>query len=474
MKPGPGHHPVGRALSVHAAAEDRPEEVGLIAQDGRSWTWSELSTEVSAIDLEFDPDSWILDATSTPTTVLRILASIDRALPVALVDPRLSRSERSARIDLLNANSGFSASGTESGAPMDDDRRPLAVLFTSGSTGTPRAVELSRGAFIASAQASEQRLGWRKDDRWLCVLPLAHIGGLSILTRCLIARRTIVLLERFDAELASRVMDRERVTIASLVPTMLSRLLARDSAWQAPPSLRAVLLGGAAATDEVWSGARSRGLPLLETWGMTEACSQVATAIPGKAPRAPVPLPGWNVRSRNGRLEVKGPALFSRYIGADRGPSPIDADRWFTTGDLGTVNPDGSISIVGRADEMIVTGGENVSPAEVEAVLESLPGIRRAVVVGLPDPEWGETVAAALERAEDRSRTQSPGPTASTLDQIENDVHLAVTERLATFMRPRDIVWMKQFPHTVAGRIDRAEVRRRILHAQVVESSRQP
>ena len=490
MTPDPGRQLVDRALSVHAAAEDRPTQVALIAQDGRRWTWSELSAEVSAVEPEIVPGSGILTATSSPTTVMRILASIERGLPVAPVDPRLSGPERQARIDLLETDRGDGVAGMEVETRSRDDRRPLAVLFTSGSSGTPRAVELSRGAFVASARASEQRLGWREDDRWLCVLPLAHVGGLSILTRCLVSRRTIVLLERFDADLVSRVIERERVTIVSVVPTMLSRLLAGEPTWRAPSSLRAVLLGGAAAPDDLWADALSSGVPLLETWGMTETCSQVATAIPGESPRAPVPLLGWSVRSRDGRLEVKGAALLTRYIGRDedgnRGvgggggggdrpePSPLSADGWFSTGDLGTVNPDGSVSIEGRADAMIVTGGENVSPAEVERVLESVPGVRRAVVVGLPDPEWGETVAAAVEREADRLRPEDPGAESEADEQTERELQASVIQRLTPFRRPRTIIWMERLPETSTGKIDRAEVRRRILNEGTGESSLEP
>ena len=480
MTPDPGRQLVDRALSVHAAAEDRPTQVALIAQDGRRWSWSELSTEVSAVEPEIAPGSGILTGTATPTTVVRILASIERGLPVAPVDPRLSGPERQARIDLLETVRGVGAVELEVRKPSSNDRRPLAVLFTSGSSGTPRAVELSRGAFVASARASEQRLGWREDDRWLCVLPLAHVGGLSILTRCLVARRTIVLLERFDAEFVSQVIERERVTIASFVPTMLSRLLAREPAWRAPSFLRAVLLGGAAAADDLWADALSRGIPLLETWGMTETCSQVATAIPGESPRSPVPLPGWSVRSRDGRLEVKGAALLTRCIGGGGGggdrpePSPFSADGWFSTGDLGTVNSDGSVSIGGRADAMIVTGGENVSPAEVERVLESVPGVRRAVVVGLPDPTWGETVAAAVERDADQFRPEDPGADSKADERTERELQAAVIQRLATFRRPRTIIWMERLPETSTGKIDRVEVRRRMLDEGTAGSPMEP
>jgi len=253
------------------------------------------------------------------------------------------------------------------------------------------------------------------------------------------------------------------VTLASFVPTMLSRLLARDSAWRAPSAVRAVLLGGAPAPDALWSEALGRGLPVLETWGMTETCSQVATAIPGASPRSPVPLPGWNVRRRGGRLEVKGPALLTRYIEQGPGSSPLSADGWFSTGDLGIVNPDGSISISGRADEMIVTGGENVSPFEIERVLESVPGVRRAAVVGLPDAEWGEIVAAALEPDADSCPDHGKSPAPTPEDQVSAALQNIMNTQLAVFQRPRRIVWTQRLPATAAGKLDRAEVRRSIL-----------
>jgi O-succinylbenzoic acid--CoA ligase len=469
MTPDPQRQPVDRALSVHAAAEECPDRTALIDQDGQSWSWADLSAEVTSVESELDSGTVFLTTSSTPATLIRMLAAIDRGLPVAPIDPRLSGAERQARIDLLDADLGAGAAGTGGEVPSPRDRRPLAVIFTSGSTGAPRAVELSREAFVASARASEQRLGWRDDDRWLCVLPLAHVGGLSILIRCLVARRTIVLLERFDAEVVRDVIEREAVTLASFVPTMLSRLLARSPAWRAPPSLRAVLLGGAPAPEALWSEALSRGVPVLETWGMTETCSQVATAIPGESPRSPVPLPGWKVRLRGGRLEVKGPSLLTRYIEHGPGSSPFSVDGWLSTGDLGTVHPDGSVSISGRADEMIVTGGENVSPFEVEQILESVPGVRRAVVVGIPDAQWGEIVAAAIEPDEGRCRDLHTDPVPTPDDRIVHNLQDTILLRLATFQRPRRIVWLQRLPSTAAGKIDRAEVRRRVLPEAATE-----
>ncbi len=462
-----------RILSVCAAAEERPEHPALIWQDGRCWTWSGIAAEVAGVDPENPAGPALIEATSTPDTVFRILAAIDRSIPISLVDPRISGPELRARLDLLDRDR-VEAAGRVVDVSLPENRRPLAVLFTSGSTGVPRAVELSRTAFAESAGASEDRLGWKEDDRWLCVLPLAHVGGLSILTRCLAARRPIVLAERFDAELVRTLIERERVTIASFVPTMVSRLLALKPEWQAPKALRAVLLGGGAAPDDLWTRALARGIPLLETWGMTETCSQVATAIPGREPRAPVPLRGWNVRSRNGHLEVKGPGLLTRYLEPGSGSSPFLADGWFSTGDLGTINPDGSVSIAGRADEMILTGGENVSPFEVERALESVQGVRRATVVGIPDPEWGEIVAAALELDDDRSTVEGAEPESVDSTVVMQDIEQIVKERLPTFMRPRTIVRVQRLPETTTGKIDRTEVRRRILDERLTPGHPRP
>jgi O-succinylbenzoic acid--CoA ligase len=381
-----------------------------------------------------------VDATPSPETVFRILAAIENRVPFAPLDPKSPPAEIQARRTLL-------ARGSDA----------MAILFTSGSTGRPRGVELSRAAFLASAKASAGRLGWRDGDRWLCVLPLAHVGGISILTRCLAARRTIVLADRFDAAAVADLIAREEVTLASLVPTMLSWLLEledRDTRSSRFASLRAVLVGGAAAPDALWGEAIGRGMPVLETWGMTETCSQVATALPGGDPRAPVPLDGWEVRSREGRLEVRGGALFSCYLEADGSRRPVDDEGWFRTGDTGRINADGSVTVLGRADEVILSGGENVEPAEVERFLESLPGIGRAVVAGIPDPEWGETVAAALESLPGGGR-----------DSFASHADLEKTIRagLAPWQRPRTIVWMERFPETASGKVDRAEVRARLL-----------
>lgn len=452
-------------LSLRAAAEENPDTPALITPGGGPITFAALAETAAAetgriprlVELARTGGRVGLVATSTPETVARFFALVDAGVSAVLLHPRGTPAERRAQAAAVGCALVLEPDG-EVARPAGVDRaasaaapggpeRPLAVLFTSGSTGTPRGVELSRRAFAAAAAASAERLGWRSDDRWLCVLPLAHVGGLSILVRCLLAARPVVLLPAFDPKAVVEAVERDGVTLASFVPTMTARLLEERPDWRPPPGLRAVLLGGAAAGPELWSAARERGLPLLETYGMTETCSQVATAVPGSDPRAMRPLPGFDVRVRNERIEVRGPALFTRYLPEGAHPDPFTPDGWFRTGDTGRLRDDGTLAPLGRADEAIVTGGENVAPAEIEHVLELHPSVRRAAVVGLPDRLWGEVVAAALVEEPGTARPSDP------------ELRAWLAPRLAGFRHPRRIAWVARLPATPSGKVDRAAVR---------------
>ncbi|CAN5792786.1 hypothetical protein BH11MYX3_BH11MYX3_13790 [soil metagenome] len=253
---------------------------------------------------------------------------------------------------------------------------------------------LSRGALEAAVAASASHLGWRDDDRWLLALSTAHAGGLAVVVRCRAAGRPIVLLEA-DADRAALAAGLARSTLASLVPTQLAMLL-DDPAWRSPDGLRAVLLGGAAAPPALLEAAAARGVPFLATYGLTETFGQVATSAPGRAgdPRAPlVPLPGVTftagTRAAPARIVIQAPMLATCYLdGAPIAPA-------FTTADLGFVE-DGEVHVVGRVDDVIITGGENVHPAQVEAVLAETPGVHAACAFAVTDPRWGQIVGAAL------------------------------------------------------------------------------
>jgi O-succinylbenzoic acid--CoA ligase len=302
---------------------------------------------------------------------------------------------------------------------------------------------LTRSAIVASADASASNLGWRDDDCWLLCMPIARVGGLSIVTRCLLARRCVALRPTFDAGRLPAWIDEQRVTLASLVPTMLVQLLDAHPAWVPPSHLRAVLVGGAAAREGLLRRAAARGLPMVVTYGLTETCSQVV-ATPYAGRFSPWEhgdgrvLPGAEVRINDGHIEVRGPMRTAGYLG-EAALAPAD---WLATGDLGEIDARGCLRVHARRTDLIVTGGENVYPAEVERVLESLPGIAEAGVFGLADEIWGETVAAALVAC-----AQAPG---------DAELSAFVNATLAPHKRPRRICYVARLPHTPAGKLDRA------------------
>ena len=278
-------------------------------------------------------------------------------------------------------------------------------ILTSGSTGPPRALGFTHHTFAASASAVASRLGLLPDDRWGLCLSAGHIGGLSLIVRAVMTGSSVRLWPSFDAAAVARAIRAGKVTHLAVVPVMLRRILAELTGARVPGSLRCVLVGGAAAPRALLDRAWAVGLPLATTWGMTETASQVATAPPALARRHPGtagrPLRGIEVRTGpGGTLQVRGPTLASVVIGSPGAPPeplPTDPEGWFSTRDLGRIDADGLVWIEGRAGAIIVSGGLNVSPGEVERVIEAMPGVREAVVLGLPDEEWGQIVAAVVE-----------------------------------------------------------------------------
>jgi O-succinylbenzoic acid--CoA ligase len=251
------------------------------------------------------------------------------------------------------------------------------VIHTSGTTGEPRAVELTFANHAASAAASADALGVDPDDRWLCPLPLHHVGGLGVLIRCAVNRTTAVLHERFDAGRVKAVLERGEVTLASLVPTMLVRL--REAGLGRAPRLRAIALGGGPIPAGLLDWAAQAGIPVVPVYGMTETSSQIVAGSPGRS------LQGVELRVADGEILVRGPMVAR---------AAVAEDGWLHTGDLGRLDGDGLLHVEGRLKELIVTGGENVSPLEVEQALLAHPAVADAAVAGRPDPEWGEAIVA--------------------------------------------------------------------------------
>jgi O-succinylbenzoic acid--CoA ligase len=273
------------------------------------------------------------------------------------------------------------ADETGPAAPLRSEFDPDAVhtvIRTSGTTGAPKAVELTYANHLASALASADALGVDPSDRWLCPLPLHHVGGLNVLVRSVINRTTVVLHERFDAERVRATLEAGEVTLASLVPTMLARL--RAAGLGEAPGLRAIALGGGPAPPELLDWAVETGIPMVPVYGMTETCSQIVAGSPGR------PLAGVELEiGAGGEILVRGPMV---------APGALAADGWLHTGDIGRLDEEGRLHVLGRRKELIVTGGENVAPLEVEETLLAHPAVADAGVAGLADPEWGEAVTA--------------------------------------------------------------------------------
>ncbi len=317
------------------------------------------------------------------------------------------------------------------------ESEPVLVVHTSGTSGVPRAVELTAGNLAASAAASAQVLGVDPGDRWLCVLPLFHVGGLSILTRSVIGATTALVSDRFEPYATRAALEEEGITLASLVPTQLRRL--RDAGLREAPGLRAILLGGGPIPSDLLEWARAAQLAVSPTYGMTETCSQMATVPPAEALagiRAARPLPGVDLRiAPDGEILVRGPIV---------APGAVADDGWLHTGDLGELDVQGRVSLTGRAKDLIVTGGENVMPGEIEEALLAHPAVADAGVAGISDPEWGERVVAFVVLS-------AP----ATADELIAHCRTLV----AGFKVPKQIHPLTELPRNAAGKLLRTSLR---------------
>lgn len=444
-------------LSILAAAREHSGRIGLIAEDV-AYTYAELAERAAAIVAWLvaegvEPgDRVAVVAGHRPETIFLFHALFELGATVVLVHPRLGPDER-ARIvadaqPVLVIDETFCAPppAPPRAIASVDDALALAIVYTSGSSGAPKGAVLSRRAFLASARASEQNLRWRPDDRWLLAGPAAHVGGLSVVTRCLVARACVVLPTGAKPSSVPAVCDaieRHRATLVSLPPPLVDMLLRRDPQWDCPPFVRALLVGSMASSPDLLLRARDRRYPVVVTYGMTEACSQVATQKLGTQPDPALgvgqPVPGTEVRLDAGEILVRGPTLLTDYYPPGRHPHPLDAEGWFRTGDLGHLDESGALHIVGRRTDRIVTGGENVDPLEVEHAFEGLPGITGVMVFGVPDDTWGQYVAAAI--------------VGEPLSDEILEAHLA--RRLADFKRPRLLARVAELPATPGGKPDR-------------------
>ncbi|HEX8804459.1 MAG TPA: AMP-binding protein, partial [Acidimicrobiales bacterium] len=338
------------------------------------------------------------------------------------------------------------------GPPLDaaGPGDPALLPYTSGTTGTPKGALLSHGNLLASAEAVRLAWRWTADDRLVLCLPLFHVHGLGVgVHGTLLAGASAVLHERFDPEAVLAEAAGGEATLLFGVPTVYARLVEAPGADRLQ-GLRLCVSGSAPLSAELHGRIRARaGQVVLERYGMTETVMLVSNPYDGERRPGTVglPLPGVEVRldDRSGEIEVRGPNVFGGYWRRpDADAAAFTGDGWFRTGDVGALDPDGYLRIVGRAKELIITGGFNVYPREVEDVLRAHPDVADAAVVGTPSAEWGETVTAYVEAGEG----------------LDAEGLLAwAAGQLAPYKRPRRVHRVDALPRNPLGKVLRHRLR---------------
>jgi o-succinylbenzoate---CoA ligase len=486
---------------LEAAARSHPEKLAL-AFAGERWTFAELRASVAAaaavLTIARDENAGRIGILSAnrPGVVFTVHAATHMTVPFVLLNWRQTAAElswqlRDAGITVLVVDEERATVAKTAGAGLPitvvsiaelerptapgegptelhriDLDREAAVIYTSGTSGRPKGARISYGNLWFGAMASALHLGHHLQDVWLATMPLFHVGGLAILFRGVIGAIPVIVHERFQPESALAAID-EGVTLLSVVPAMLQRLLEARGSGSWPSSLRCVLLGGSAPPPRLIAESVRRGIPIAPTYGLTEATSQVTTLLPEEAARRPsssgMPLPLTEVRILTqagvappevvGEIEIRGPTVFAGYMGGHpQGRSGLH-DGWFRTGDAGYLDGDGYLYVVDRRDDLIVSGGENVYPAEIERVLRLHPSVLDAGVIGVPDATWGSRpVAAVIWRGD--------------VDRANNELLDHCRQHLPGYKIPDRFLFVSEVPRSPSGKLLRRALRQTIAKSQ--------
>ena len=327
-----------------------------------------------------------------------------------------------------------------------EDRDIAAIMNTSATTGQFKSVPLRWGQIRAHVQASKEVLGKTEQDNWLMVLPLFHVSGLSILLRSLYNGTAVTILPKYDEAQVLKLIESEYINMMSLVPTILTQLEPKITHHK----LRVILLGGEFIPMALIDACEKKSLPIYKTYGMTETFSQSVTFsvldYPHKRDSVGKPLPGMQIRIDNpdadgvGEIHLTGPMVMTGYIGKE----PIDGD--LNTDDIGYVDEDGFVYILNRRKDLIISGGENIYPKELEDLVYTLPSVKECAVVPVPDPKWGQVPALFVAFHDGESMTA--------------DAILSfMTNSLAKYKIPKYVKILPALPRNGTGKIVRNELR---------------
>jgi len=410
-----------------------------------------------------------LRAVPTLRGLVHFYAALALDAPCLLIHPRFSPRQVADLIDTAGARAYFDGeTWTATTAAQVEGVHPQAALLlaTSGTTGQYKLVQHSHATLRAAARMSACNLPFADSDRWLLSLPYAHVGGVSVLVRCLLARKPVVVAHGSFADPAFiQAVEQQGCSLYSLVPTQLHDLLSYCQRWGTrPKGLRHVLVGGAPATLRLRRLAHEHGLRALFTYGMTEAGSQITTQRPDatlaepQALDAGYALDGVDLRlDEKRRLWVRSPSLMLGYLGDPALRSSATAEPpWFMTNDRAIIHPDGRVQILGRTDHLLITGGENVDPEWVEQILGEHPWVQEVAVCGLPDPRWGERLVALVVPSAD-----------APMDRLTSDLQSFGRQHLPPFALFKELRVVARLPRLGIGKLDRTAA---LAMAQALES----
>ena len=377
----------------------------------------------------------------------------DSGLQLCLVENSLWRS---GMTNPFKSYSAFLITNADPGEliPVFKSDWVASIMYTSGTTGKPKGVLQTFGNHFYSAVSSALNLGLSSADKWLCVAPIFHISGFSIIMRGLIYGMTVRLVEKFRAEEIERILANETVTIMSVVPFMLKKLIQQQNKTNTHynSAFRCMLLGGGTIDREMLEICLQRSIPVVQCYGMTETCSQIVAlrSVDALLKLGSVGQPLFSTQlklSKDGEILLKTPALTPGYLNLpNKLPSKM-IDGWYRTGDIGHLDKEGYLYIDGRADEMLISGGENIFPQEVEQVYQRYPQINEVAVVGQNDSVWGQVPVAFVVS----DRRLSP-------TKLMNYGY----EHLARYKVPQHYIFVSELPKNASGKIRRFMLREKL------------
>lgn len=454
-----------------------PDRTALTFQEQR-WTFAQLLKETHQMVNKLhtaglkEGNACGLLASNRPETVFAIFALQQLGVAAVMLNSRLTSEEIKWQLEDAGADyflydesaaqkartvSGIRSSSMSelhetAGAHMKEEYFPegtCSIMYTSGTTGRPKGVIQTYANHYASATASAFNLGLHHDDAWLCAVPLFHISGYSILMKSVLYGMEVHLVAKFDAERVNQALKSGDVTMISVVTAMLSTMLhALDGSYH--PRLRSVLLGGGPAPVSMLEACKEKGIPVFQTYGMTETCSQIVTLAPEDALRkigsAGKPLFPCAVKidgEEEGEILVSGPNVTKGYLNRPDANKAAFEGKWFRTGDIGRLDEEGFLYVLDRRSDLIISGGENIYPAEIESVLTSHPSIREAGVVGVPDSRWGRVPAAFY---------------VSEADLSSEELSRFCQEKLARFKVPAHFIKIDALPRNASSKLLRRKL----------------